>query len=625
MAYHACAGFGIVGDVRWLAPILLTACFSPTAPVGVPCGPDLSCPEGQTCDILSNQCGAQSEALFWRDDTAAEFAAPGASTADVTIERQGFVAPATHLTGGVRLHGYDGLLTTLTSDALVADHAATGAGVQHSLRIHFGTSNPPGLGIANPDNATVLVEGEIELEVAGAWRFELTANDRGYLEIAAPGTTAFERVVEDEDTGTIGTYTAAQAGWHPFRIAFQDALMSLDLDLVYDPPNINGNAFRDIPTDRIRTRVDDLPDGLIVDGFEHTNLIQLEGTLLDATRLDMLTLDTNPFGLLVGGGYSLRWTGQFLVDDPADFTFEIGSPNGHRLWIDGVALADELASGQTSSVTAPVALAAGWHDLVLDANKSGLAGTLSLTVGGTSQFAGGAIPPDHLRPVAGRRARFFADQALTVVSLPDGTGASGTRSLTLDPPASLVTPLDLTGAVQVAGDSLPTVSLVLDPPAGANIQLAAVGALTGTSAFIPFPLTLGNFGSSFLFIGTDTVADMLVDQITAAFITLIYDGGIPPIALASTYESAVRELGDTVGFERIAWVSRGDPDAVRVSLRTCDSEAACASEPYVEVTNDSEPAVTPRRFAQYKVELTSDGEATPALDTIELRYFVSSP
>ncbi len=119
------------------------------------------------------------------------------------------------------------------------------------------------------------------------------------------------------------------------------------------------------------------------------------------------------------------------------------------------------------------------------------------------------------------------------------------------------------------------------------------------------------------------MADTLTGEITAAFITLVYDGGVAPFALSSRYESAVRDLGDAVAFERVAWTVRGSSanEAIKVSLRTCDT-MDCSAEPYIEVTNSTVPDVAPKRFAQYLVEITSDGDVSPALDAFELRYFV---
>jgi len=611
--------------VRWLVTLgALAACFSPSAPSGLPCGEGRTCPDGQTCDIISNECGVASVALVWRDDTAEDF---GAGSGDVTIESQGFLGPAAFFTGGVRIAGYDGALitdlATASIDTIVADHTPTAAGLQHSLRIDFQATNPPGLGLANPDDATIVIDGEVELEAAGNWRFQLTANDRGLFEIAEPGSATFTRVIEDVNTGTTGTFAVTQPGWHKFRAAFQDQTLAFDFALVYDPPNIQGGAFRDIPSDRLRARVGDL-DGLLVDGFDQANLIFQNGSLLSRQPLAAVPLEENPFALPIGlVAFSLRWSGQFLIDDPGDFSFALDTVHGHRLWIDGVLVADKFTSTAAMSTTAPLTLDAGWHDVVLDVTKEGGGpGSVSLIVASGPQFAGGALPGDHLRPVLGRGARAISDRNLAVLALPDGTGTSASRGLTIELPASRTSTLDVRAAVEVAGDNLASLSLVIDPPTGANIPVIAAGDFTGAgSELVHVPLAIANAGTNWLFIGTDALADTLIDRISSVFVTIVYDGGTPPFAPTSRYESAVRELGDVVGFERIAWTTRRDPAAITVRMRTCDTGETCTG-PFVEVANNSEPALELRPFAQYEIEITSNGDVASALDAIELRYFV---
>ena len=602
---------------------MLTACFSPSAPVGLPCGDGQSCPEGQTCDIVSNECGPPSEALIWLEDSAADFTGTG----DVTVEPQGFLSSAAYLTGGVEITAYNGLLipdlAAASFDDVVASNTPSGTALRHGLHIDFQQRTPPGLGVVDGDNVTILVEGEIELEVEGAWRFELTANDQGFFEIAAPGSDTFERQIDDADVTTIETYMVTTPGWHRFRAAFQDANQFFDFRLRYDPPNVQGSGFRDPPSDRVRVRLPEI-GGLLVDGFDHQNLIDITDSILISDLKDV-ALATDPYDLPLGTSYSMRWNGQFLVDTGGDYTFSLTSPNGHRLWIDGVSVADAFDDGDTT-VTAPLALAAGWHDLVLDINKAGSAsGTMSFLVDSGPQFAGDTFPADHLRPVLGRGARMYSDINTSALALPDGTGATATRTLTFERPASVVRSVDLRAAVEVTADSLDTISVVLDPPAGSNITIAAVGDMTGMGTeFFHVPLATTNAGTTWGFIGNDTVADALVGEITRCYVTEVFDGGIAPFAPTSFYESAVRELGEVVAFERVAFTVRqaDDPGAVVVRVRTCDTADGCASEPYIDVTSNTVPDLPLRRFAQYRVELTSDGDTPPALDAFELRYFV---
>ncbi|MBA2539593.1 MAG: hypothetical protein H0V17_08160 [Deltaproteobacteria bacterium] len=616
--------------MRWLAAYgcVIGGCFSPAPPIGLPCGDGLSCPAGQTCDIISNECGLESEASILRDDTAADFAMAGADTSQVAIESQGFVGPIPYVTGAVRLSGYDGLLLpdlgAASFDAIIAN-PKTGTTFARSSRILFGASNPPGLGIADPDNATITIEGEIDLDAIGAWRFQLTANDRGFFEIARPGSDAFERIVEDVDTGTSSTFVSDATGWHKFRAAFQDAASFFDFELLYDPPNVSGNGLREVPSDFLRAPATDV-SGLLVDGFEHANLLFHRGAIVSGDPLTDVTLPMDPLGLPVGiGAFSLRWSGQVLVDDDGDYTFALDTFGGHRLWIDGVLVADAFSFAAAQSTTEPVTLRAGWHDVVLDLNKDGgTTGRLAFSVT-SGQFPNGVIPADHLRPVPGRVARFLSDRNTTALAIPDGNGTSAVRSLTLDLPASLATTQEIRGGIDVEAANLATISLVINPPAGANVVVADFGSMSGTGTrFHHVLLAPSNLGTFWQFLGTDNLLDLQTGSILSVHLTVVYDGSIAPFATAYRYESAVRELGDAVAFERIAWTTRqaADDAAVVVKLRTCDTEEACAEEPYTAVENTGVPGVEPRRFVQYAVEMTSSGDVPTALDAIELRYFV---
>ena len=111
-------------------------------------------------------------------------------------------------------------------------------------------------------------------------------------------------------------------------------------------------------------------------------------------------------------------------------------------------------------------------------------------------------------------------------------------------------------------------------------------------------------------------------------VTPHYLGGEPPIALTSAYESPVRDLGSGIAaFTRASWVERVPAGAnVIVKLRTCEAAAACAAEPWGTELSDpagGDPGVPARRFAQYRVELSSNGDRPPALDEISVEYTVN--
>jgi hypothetical protein len=573
---------------RWIAAYVcvgIGACFSPAPPAGIPCGPGFSCPNDQTCDIVTNECGPPSEALILRDDTAEDFGVAGAYVDEVTIEKQGFVGPIAFLNGGVRITAYNGLFATEGAQFEdIAANTPSGVGLQRSLHIRFEDRVPPGLGVIDPENVTVTVEGEIELDSTGNWRFELTANDRGFFEIEdAPGSGSFTLRIDDDDLGTSGTLAVTTPGWYRYRGAFQDQTNIHDYRVRLDPPGTS--PINDIPSDRMRVRADDL-EGLIVDGFENAFMMEHKATLVSTSSLTELALNPDPFGLPIGPGeYSYRWNGQFLIEQGGAYTFRLDTIQGHRLWIDGVALADKYDDDSQTTITSAIELEPGWHDLVIDMMKRGGPQTsfLDFAVESGPQFAGGSFPADHLRPISGRGARFLSDRNLSALAIPDGPPTPPTpaaRTLTLQLPASF-TPLDVRAAVSIDHDLASSVQVVCDPPGTGAFTVAAFGSMPNGENFFHLPMQVENaVPSPWRFEATDNLTDGIIGEITGVMVTMIYDGGKAPFPTTYRYESAVRDLGDVVAFERIAWLLRQapDPNMVVVRLRTCETADACAAE-----------------------------------------------
>ena len=603
---------------------MLVACYAPSAPLGIPCASNRDCPGGQTCDELTSVCGLPTEARTWRDDTAADFGAAGAYTDEVTVEAAGFVGPAAYLVGGLRLTGIDrhaiANQTTTTWDELAAA-AHTGTSLARGFDLDFSDVTPPGFGLSHPDDITVLLEGELDLNVAGSWRFELTANDLGFIEIARPGTDVFERVVTDEDTGTTGTYEVTTPGWHRIRGAFADASMVMSLELRSDPPDLPGN-FRKIPADQMRAPAGDLA-GVLVDGFENAFLIFPRASVVHPGTLGGLVLGNDPFGLLIGNSsLSLRFASQILIDAPGRYTFRIDSHQGHRAWIDGVSIADAFETSSRVSVTSAVQLEPGWHDLVVDVHKSSTSADLrlDLTVADGPAWAGQPVPADHLRPIVGRGTRWAAGAGTTNLAIPDQ--GSVVRSVTLELPPDMV-PTRIDATIQVDHPLLSTLDLVLDPPVGSNLTFAAAGSLTGSGSHREHAVVpAADAGATWSFIANDIAADMMTGEEIESGVTMIGPGGIAPFPTRYRYVSAPRDLGDVAAFQAVHWALRQvrSDTVAGISMRTCDEAAACAAEPWTAVADGARPEVAPRRFAQYAIDLTSNGDVPTALDWIAIDY-----
>ena len=123
-------------------------------------------------------------------------------------------------------------------------------------------------------------------------------------------------------------------------------------------------------------------------------------------------------------------------------------------------------------------------------------------------------------------------------------------------------------------------------------------------------------GPSWAFIAGDNAADAMTGNLTYAGVTIIYTGGGAPFPTSYRYESAVKDLGNVVGFGALTWTSR--QGTVKVQMRTCD--VACTTEPWINVDNGAVPPVEAKPFAQYAVDFTSDGEVPTAFDSFELSY-----
>jgi PA14 domain len=547
---------------------------------------------------------------------------PGTLLVEGIVEPGGFISPRPYATGRVLLSAIAadtiGDVTTATW-ATASTGARTAQAFSTRLAIDYGVDVPHGLGLTVGDNVTVLVEGEIDLDAAGMWRFSLTANDRGFVELAAPGGD-FTRVVDDAFVGTIASYMVTTPGWHRFRAAFADISMAMEFNLLADSPAVTG-MFRPVSTDMLRVPVDGL-SGYVVDAFDGASLIDHVASTLDTAVLDR-AIGPDAFGIPVGAlGWSFRWSGQILIETDGDYAFDITSFQGHRMWIDGVLVADTFTTlDAASSTTDAIRLAPGWHDFVAEVSKlnTPTLGDVSVTVASGPQWVGQPIPIDHVRPVVARSTRWVAAASGTIVSIPDG-GTSPPHTITLTSiPAGFV-PSYIQAAFQINHAALATASVLLAPPLGGNVALLAAGAATGVGTYDGrTSIPVASFGSSWTFTGSDNLVDTLIGEVRIAGITALGSGGTAPFPTTVRYESTIRDLGAVVAFGTVSYQVRTGMTA-SVELRTCESEAGCASTPWTAVTTGSTPTVAPQRFAQYAVTLSGDGDAAPAFDSFELTY-----
>ncbi|HTM18881.1 MAG TPA: proprotein convertase P-domain-containing protein, partial [Kofleriaceae bacterium] len=102
-------------------------------------------------------------------------------------------------------------------------------------------------------------------------------------------------------------------------------------------------------------------------------------------------------------------------------------------------------------------------------------------------------------------------------------------------------------------------------------------------------------------------------------------GGQPPIPTSASYDSQVLDLGGGVSaWTSMSWGARAMAGST-IQLRTraaadADALAAAAwSTPMVD-PGGTVPPIPAARFFQYRIELTSDGDAAPSVDWVRLDY-----
>ncbi|MFN0253322.1 MAG: PA14 domain-containing protein [Kofleriaceae bacterium] len=587
--------------------------------------------DGGAGDTSIGDDGAMPDAMptarTWKDDAVADFTG---TLAGAVIEAPGSIVSSAYYTGGLLWRASN----TMTFDsganttwATVSVFTQTGkVAVTRSTSLAFGADTPPSVGLTDPDTFSMWFEGEVYLD-AGTHTFEILVDDHGFVELAPSPTAAFQRVAScDFPTAATGTFVANTANWYPIRFAASEGAGESLIQLRVMGPNLP--TLQPIPRHRLRATVSGIT-GLVQSGFDDGHLLgDVEHTIdqVTPTNTDWNTGNPGDLGMTASDDFSVRWSGQLRIDVAGTYTFRYVTDDGQRLWIDGQRLLDAWDDTTHDQTTSPITLTAGWHDIVVDQTERGGGAIAVLYVASGPELANQTLPLDRLRPVEGRQRRWEGGVDRTDRAIPDLASAPDSTVVLTAPTGATVAGIDVSYSFSHTYWSDVEIRLVAPNGATALIRDNSGGNTSGvelqrlyTTALDGAPVA-GTWGLR----ATDTIGSdtgtLLDFQITTH-----YAGGEAPIAPTSTYESQVKDLGaDVDAITRIAWVeqlSAGSDIAVR--MRTCATQAACASEAWSAPITDPAggvPAVMPRQFAQYRVEITTNGTQGARLDELSVSY-----
>jgi subtilisin-like proprotein convertase family protein len=559
-----------------------------------------------------------------RDDTAADLRAAGSSLDGAEISDSGLITPLAWVTGaGIAKGANSELFTDPTTIDWNTIDANTAARVALSAPLgDFGDKAPIGIGITQPDQFTMWLDGEVWLE-AGLHIFQLAADDNGFLDLAQPGG-AFTRVVADQwfEGPHTGTFSAPADGWYPIHIAMSEGAGQASYLLEHQPPN--ATALAPFDPDRLRVAVG-AQRGIVADAFDDFELVRptargfLSAPLLDQALGSAVPPDS---GITTANGYSFHWACQIRIDVGGDYAFLVDTDDGHRVRIDGQIITDKLSQTPVKETLPAVHLDPGWHDVVIDYTQYIAGSHARLTIANGPELAGMTIPLDRVRPVVPRTDRVAADYDPTDLAWP----ASGSVAYAFQPSI----PTDAT----IAGID---VEYTLDAPHAANVEVDAIapdgsvailrpqGTTDRTTAVIEYKNSHALDGK----LAAGTWHLQFVDRggvnggnARDGAITVHYTGGHAPIVPTSVYESAPHDLGGKSRIDEVTYsASAPTGTSVVVRLRTGTNADDLMAQPWSDpVTSGQPPIVGAGQLVQYRVELTSDGDHSPSFDWIELVY-----
>lgn len=605
---------------------VLAACYSASPIAGLPCSENLQCPDTQLC-LPAGVCVYESGRRTLVHDSAADFT--GGELRGVEVSERGAVQTEAYFTHGLAVRAIGRAAFASPSDADFPS-LATQAGVATSIVpgsvLSWGAgAAPPGHGLSRGDALTLLLEGEVYLE-AGTWRLELRGDDAAIFDLAEPGSTTFRRVLEHASNGSaITTENLAAAGWYPVRLAVANAAASGAVQLLGAPGLGTPAPFDPI---RLRTKIPAPVRGVLQESFVLPDQLRYTSGkhVAEVSNVAFGAVIPADSGIPGAGSYSVRFSGQFLVTRQLE-GFTLISEAGHRVWIDGALLAEQMVTtvdgGATSEISA-LALGPGWHDFVFDLDKR-VAGNASLKIvdliGDSVAFSA-----QKLRPVVGSAVRWVGANLGGREDIPAAPPAVRTRNITLPSVEGTAHYAAIEYTIDHA--ALPEVSLAL-VRGGMQRTMAAAGSITGMGfARRRYRLDPPDFGGSpggtWSFVVADTVNNTSNGTLEHTSVASSYRAASPlsaPFPEVATYTSAAIDLGDVLWIDSATFtLERASVGDAEIALRTAATEAELATAPWLPHDKTAPAKLAPLRYLQYRVTLRNPQVAL-ALDRVEIQYY----
>lgn len=581
--------------------------------------------------------------------------------ADMTVDGpRRSLTPNAYTYGGLVAHGLKGTKLWSHGDTAwtkLAGVTASGAGLWCGEHI-VDKARLDYLGVTGTSVMALWLEGEVWLDGQSTDSLHVNGDDVAFVEIAAPGSTAYMPVAENTTASIPAQVAMSGAGWYPIRVGFSNDGGAYDLLFTR---SVNGS---DVPwtRERMRARASELGGALrtvfgrqILAGGQPLGNSQVAPPVPHFEENDLLptSLQSAPQGAPGNNDdWSARYLGQVHITTAGAYKLLIDSDDGNRGRLaDGRAeqhwRRDDGIGAPPMTTTVQATLVTGWNDLVIDYNEVGGATSLRVRIQGPDFPNPIEIPRDQLRPVEPADDRLALGVDDEDHNVPDngGTAADGTATMTVigyagdTGAAETVNSIELT--YEVNSPHWDQIAVELEAPAtaagpGPRVKLRdrdgnggngdrMVGFAIPSSAAAPLSMLLGGLanGDWKLHVFDDVPGGGgNASTILSARLTLHTTGGPDKLARMASWTSQVIDAQTPVfAVDRITWNERtpgGSKVAVRV--RTCQ-QADCSGADWPDpVAQGAAFNVSRGRYLQLRVDMTSDGTHEPELGGLAIAF-----